>query len=321
MTRRASALALLAVLGLGCATPLALGEERYREGDRRGALEIWRDAPADDRDQAEIQQRISAVEAEFTELVRGYRQSAQRLEEQGRLAEAILDRRLALALQPDDRESWSRVQRLARELAAGKAQLADELELRHGAGDLEGARESLTALRTLDPFDPDLEGEERQLEADIARDRALAKLELSNEYQDLLAAGDLQGAQTALEKLLALEPDDPALQNERRRLTASIALEWRRQQQPPRTPRASQERADEVEGLIEAGRAAFVEERLETALVLWRQALRIDPHNERVQAYVARAERELERLETLREQPPGQAAPAPAAGPLPEKQP
>jgi tetratricopeptide (TPR) repeat protein len=319
MTRRASALALLAVLGLGCATPLALGEERYREGDRRGALEIWRAAPDDDRDQPEIQQRISAVEAEFTELVSGYRQSAERLEEQGRLAEAILDRRLALALQPDDRESWSRVQRLARELAAGKSQLADELELRRTAGDLEGARESITALRTLDPFDPDLEGEERQLDADIAREHALTKLELTNEYQELLAAGDLQGAQTALEELRELDPDDPALQNEQRRLTASIALEWRRQQQPPAPRASSQERADEVEGLIEAGRAAFVEERLETALVLWRQALRIDPRNERVQAYIARAERELGRLETLREEPPGQTAPAPAPAPAPEQ--
>jgi tetratricopeptide (TPR) repeat protein len=310
MTRRASALALLAVLGLGCATPLALGEERYREGDRRGALEIWRAAPADDRSQPEIQQRIAAVEAEFAELVRGYQQSAERLESQGRLAEAVLDRRLALALQPDDRESWSRVQRLARELAAGKSALADEFELQRTAGDLDGARDSLNALRTLDPFDPALEGEERQLEADIARERALRKLELTNEYQELLVAGDLQAAQETLQALRELEPDDPTLENEQRRLTAAIALEWRRQRQPA-APRATQDRTDEVEGLIEAGRAAFVEERLETALVLWRQALRIDPRNERVQAYVARAERELERLEKLREEPPV-SAPGPA---------
>jgi tetratricopeptide (TPR) repeat protein len=305
MTRRASTLALLAVLGLGCATPLALGEERYREGDRRGALEIWRAAPEDDRDQAEIQQRIADVEAEFAELVRGYRQSAQRLEGEGRLAEAVLDRRLALALQPDDRESWAHVQRLARELAARKSALADDYALQRSAGDLSGARETLVSLRTLDPFDPALEGEERQLEVDIARDRAERKLALFDEYQELLLAGDLQGAQTTLAELRELEPDDPQLETEQRRLTASIALEWRRQRQPsPARPSASPEdRRDEVEGLIEAGRAAFVEERLETALVLWRQALRIDPKNERVQAYVARAERELERLEKLREEP------------------
>ena len=113
--KRRAALALLSVIGLGCETPLVLGEARYREGDRRGALEIWRAAPEDDREQPAIARRITEVQAEFAELVRGYQQSAQQLEHDGRLAEAILDRRLALELQPDDRDSWDRVQRLARE--------------------------------------------------------------------------------------------------------------------------------------------------------------------------------------------------------------
>jgi tetratricopeptide (TPR) repeat protein len=307
MTRRAAALALLSVTLLGCETPLALGEARYREGDRRGALEIWRAAPEDDRDQPEIARRITSVEAEFAELVRGYEQSAQQLEQDGRLAEAILDRRLALELQPDDRDSWDRVQRLARELAAHKATATEQYRERLADGELQKAYESLAALRRLDPFDPDLEMQQRELDADIALELAARKAKLTSEYHELLAAGELQDAQDTLNELRKLEPLDPQLENEQRRLTASIALEWRRQQQPPL--RASKERANEVENLIEAGRAAFVEERLETALVLWRQALRIDPRNERVQAYVARAERELERLEKLREEPPGNSTP------------
>ena len=55
--------------------------------------------------------------------------------------------------------------------------------------------------------------------------------------------------------------------------------------------------------LIEAGRVAFGDDRLEAALSLWRRALLIDPENERIQAYIARAERQLENLERLRAEP------------------
>jgi tetratricopeptide (TPR) repeat protein len=64
-----------------------------------------------------------------------------------------------------------------------------------------------------------------------------------------------------------------------------------------------------VQGLIEAGREAFGEERLDAALDYWRRALLIDPENERIQAYIARAERQLENLERLREAPRTERAP------------
>ena len=65
----------------------------------------------------------------------------------------------------------------------------------------------------------------------------------------------------------------------------------------------------EVQGLVEAGREAFGEERLDAALDYWRRALLIDPENERIQAYIARAERQLENLERLRETPRAEDAP------------
>lgn len=237
-------LALLAIVA-GCATPLEVGERRYREGDRRGALEVWRSvAPGDPQHEA-VAARVAAVEEEFERLVVGYKENAAAREAEGRLAEAILEYRLALELQPADEATLEHVQRLARELAARKNALRDEYEGDTARGDLDAARESLARLRTLDPFDPAYVIEERQLDA-------------------------------------------------------ALSAEWRR-----RRARIRAELADEVEGLIEAGRAAFRDEQLETALELWRRALLIDPDNERVQAYIARAERQLESLERLRAEPDG----------------
>ena len=61
--------------------------------------------------------------------------------------------------------------------------------------------------------------------------------------------------------------------------------------------------------LVEAGREAFGEERLDAALDYWRRALLIDPENERIQAYIARAERQLESLERLRDTPRSESTP------------
>jgi len=59
----------------------------------------------------------------------------------------------------------------------------------------------------------------------------------------------------------------------------------------------------DLERLIESGRTAFGNEDLQTALENWRQALLVDPENERARAYVARAERQLQNLERLRSEP------------------
>lgn len=243
MRVRATAVALLGLWG--CATtPLEQGERLYREGDRRGALEVWRAAPVDDDHYPEIARRIEEVESEFTGLVRGYKESAAALESEGRLAEALLDFRLALALDPDDAAGWAHVQQLAR----------------------------------------DLDSRETGLES---------------EYHGLLLSGDLQAARASLIQLRALDPFEPQYEIEDRQLQAGLALQTQKQQQ-----RARQKLSGEVAGLIEAGRAAFAQEHLETALVLWRQALLIDPQNERLQAYIARAEGDLDKLERLRDKPP-----------------
>jgi tetratricopeptide (TPR) repeat protein len=221
-----------------CVSDLELGEKRYRAGDLHGALEIWRRS-----DDPEAATRAADVQSELERRVREHIASAQALEEQGRLAESILDYRLALALRPDDHETLDHVQRLARELVDTK--------------------ETLLAS-----------------------------------YQKVRAQGDLDAAKAALEHLRALDPLEPRFETEERRLQAALAEQRRR-----RRARIHEEQAARVDALVEAGRSAFRDEQLETAIDLWRRALLIDPENERIQAYIGRAERQLEALERLRGEP------------------
>jgi tetratricopeptide (TPR) repeat protein len=247
MTRSLRVAALLLVAA--CSPPVQEGERRYREGDRRGALEIWRSVAPGDPDYAAAADRAASVQDEVAQLVIGYVESARLLEQEGRLAESVLDYRLALVLRPDDPVTLAHVQRLARELAREK-------------------KEQQAA------------------------------------YQQVLDEGDLESAQQALERLRVLDPFEPEYEIEERRLQAAITEEWQQRQAAYR-----RRLAGEVEGLVEAGRTAFREEKLETALDLWRRALLIDPDNERIQAYNARAERQLENLERLRKTQVGGARP------------
>ena len=200
--RRLGAACLAGALVLaGCATPLELGERRYREGDRLGALEIWRSVPSDATYYPRVRQRIDAVEREFSQLVERYKKRAVYLESQGRLAESMLNYRLALQLEPSDSATLEHVQQLARQLDSRKrdarAALRDHLE----AGRLPAARADLTALRALDPFDPELETLSRQLDD-----------ALEEEVDGLLArgrrgftSGDYARAREAFEEVLALD--------------------------------------------------------------------------------------------------------------------
>jgi tetratricopeptide (TPR) repeat protein len=241
-TRAAAWLASGALCLASCASPGESGELLYRKGDLCGAIDAWR---ADDADG--LAPRIAAVEAEIDARVKAHIANATALEREGRLAEALLDYRLALELRPDDEAILSHVQTLAREVVA--------------------QRNVLVAA-----------------------------------YREVRAQGDLPAASQELAKLRQLDPFEPAYQTEELRLQAAIDAEVR-----ARRARARAARKAQVESLVEAGRAAFGDEQLETALDLWRRALLIDPENERVQAYIARAEQQLETLEQFRTQRDGGA--------------
>jgi tetratricopeptide (TPR) repeat protein len=338
--RQAAAVAVLALVG--CTTPLQQGEQLYREGDRLGALEVWRAVPENDSSYERVTERIDVVESEFQRLVVQYKQRGRYYEDKERLAESILNYRLALKLQPDDRETLAHVQELARVLARRKAELRAEYRRAFDAGELPEARAALATLRTLDPFDFELETEERKftaaLRAEVARRMAAGRRSF--------AAGDTEGALAAFRAALELDPDNESAQGylsyiatlrQRRETPGGAAFATDEQiraegfyqnalaaerrgdlyaaiRQNLRALEADPEHRDakahlrdlrgrlsiEIPALIEAGRAAFRSEDLQSAIDLWRRALLVDPDNERVIAYIGRAEQQLQNLERLR---------------------
>ncbi|MFQ5417382.1 MAG: tetratricopeptide repeat protein [Myxococcota bacterium] len=348
--------ALLLVCALvlaGCTTPLATGERLYREGDRLGALETWRSVPANASEYDESQERIAVVEEEFNRLVIRYKQRARYFEAKERLAESILDYRLALKLQPDDAETMAHVQELARVVASRKALRRAQFRSASEAGDLGAAREQLEQLRILDPFDPDIQTDERQL---VDALRLAVTRELTAGRRQFMA-GNHDSARRHFRSVLELDPDNESAQGyisyiatirrERESATGrsatfasqegfasdaeiraegfyqnALAAQRRGKfysaiRHDLRALQAFRDHAEArghlramrrrlsggVDSLIEAGRNAYREEDLQTALELWTRALLIDPRNERARAYVDRARRQLQNLERLRSEP------------------
>jgi hypothetical protein len=197
-----------AALLVACTTPVERGERLYREGDRLGALEIWRSIPENARAYPAVQQRIPQVEAEFERLVVRYQQRARYFESKGRLAESILNDRLALELQPDDEATLARVQAMARTLASRKAELMKEYRASFAAGDLASARRTLAQLHTLDAFDPELETEARAL-GDALRSEVSKQIAMGRRG---FASGNFTAAQRAFEAVLELDPDNESAQ-------------------------------------------------------------------------------------------------------------
>ncbi|MGI9591035.1 MAG: hypothetical protein ACR2P8_06675 [Myxococcota bacterium] len=345
-------LPMLASCALACTTPLERGERLYQEGDRLGALEAWRAAPEDSRESEAVEARIAVVETEFERLVVQHKQRARYYEGKGRLAESVLNYRLALKLQPDDADTLAHVQELARTLVQRKVERQQRYAAAFERGDLPAASRELAGLRELDPFDHELETDARQLRRALHTeiDRRMA------EGRRSFAAGNLEASAAAFETALDLDPN-----NESARGYLSYIASLRREtaeagRQPARFEAGgfatdaeirvegfyqnavAAERAGDpfaairndvralradpghtvakrhldalrgelqpgVPALIEAGRTAFREEDLQSALDIWRRALLVDPDNERVIAYIGRAEQQLENLERLRSEP------------------
>lgn len=200
--------AVLAALACACSTPLARGERTYREGDRLAALETWRQIPRGDKSHTEAQQRIQEVEQEFQQLVVRYKQRGRYFEFRERLAESILNYRLALKLQPDDRETLSHVQAQSRVLAARKQETLAEFQQDLEELELASARAKLEELRQLDPFDPELEIEAHQFDQ-VLRDEVNRQLDAGRAG---FTTGDLAAAESAFRRVVALDPSNESAQ-------------------------------------------------------------------------------------------------------------
>jgi tetratricopeptide (TPR) repeat protein len=193
-----------AAAALACTTPLQKGEAAYHRGDREEAIETWRGIDASELDYAAAQQRITAVAEERGQLVERYLQRGRYFEERGRLAEAVLDYRLALRLAPSDRETLAHVQELSRRLAKSRAEGLALFRRAFDADDLGAARVHIASLRVLDAFSPEIADGQRQLaEALATRVDAIV-----SRGSDEIDAGRLGDATKAFESVLDLDPQN-----------------------------------------------------------------------------------------------------------------
>ena len=280
------AAALLATTLLGCTTTLELGERRYREGEPLAALAIWRGIDDDAFEYEAAQRRIGEVEQEFGQLVRYYKKRAGYYEERDRLAESVLNYRLALKLQQEDRATLAHVQDLVRRLASEREAKRKEMRESFARGDLAGARAALERLRTLDPFSPETTNDARQLEAAFAAevDRRLARGRRG------FSSGDHAQAEQAFRSVLELDPSNETAQGylsfiDRIRAQEREAAAARVARPEPREVGASDSEI-RAEGLYRNALASEQKGELFDAIRFDIRALREDPQQARARRHL-----------------------------------
>ena len=283
---RRLALALLAASVLACTTPLERGERRYQEGDPLAALGIWRGIESDAFEYDGAQRRIAEVEQEFVQLVRYYKKRAIYYEERGRLAESVLNYRLALKLQQEDRATLAHVQELVRQLASQREAEREAMRNSFRSGDLAGAHAALLRLRTLDPFSPETTNDARQLEAALAAEieRRLARGRRG------FSSGDHAAAEEAFRSVLELDPSNETAQGylsfiDRIRAQEREAAAARIARPEPREVGASDSEI-RAEGLYRNALASEQKGELFDAIRFDIRALREDPQQTRARRHL-----------------------------------
>jgi tetratricopeptide (TPR) repeat protein len=201
---RHAPLALAALAAVACATPLEKGERAYHRGEREEAIDAWRGIDAAEVDYRAAQQRIEAVAEERSQLVQRYLQRGRYFEERGRLAEAVLDYRLALRIEPGDRDTLAHVQELSRKLASARSEGLAQFRRAFAEDDLGAARVHIARLRVLDAFSPEIADGQRQLSEALATrvDAIVAR------GSDDLERGEVARAEAAFQSVLDLDPQN-----------------------------------------------------------------------------------------------------------------
>jgi len=261
-------IALGACLGLllGCAGPLERGERLYRQGDLAGARQAWRAVPPADRAYPEVQKRLEVVEEEFERALLRYEKQAAFFESEKRLAESILYYRLAYKLE-----------------AAEKRGLAAALR----ASDLEKASLHATALARLNPFDPGLQTDLRQVRAGIGK-QVETHLERG---KAAYAAGQRNAARGEFMTVLALDPRNETALGYLSYIHRFEALEANRELPPP--PGAVSRKEILAEGHYRSGRQAEVAGEPFWAITEYEAALSVDADHRAARRDLGRLRRRL----------------------------
>ena len=203
---RFALLCALVVSLVGCAGAYENGERLYSQGDVAGALSAWRGIPQTSGEYPRAHARLEMVEAELSSSLARYEKRAEFFEDEGRLSEAVLYYRLALKLDPDRPQTLARTQSLYRQLRASETKERAKLAAALAAGSLQQANESAERLQVLDPFDPGIQIELRQVRAETGA-QVLRFLE---DGKRAYAFGDRTGARTAFEHVLELDAENEA---------------------------------------------------------------------------------------------------------------
>jgi len=196
---------LIAAL-VGCAGTYERGDRLYSQGDVGGALGVWRDIPPSSAEYARAHARLERVEAELASSLARYEKRAEFFEDEGRLSEAVLYYRLALKLDPDRPQTLARTQSLYRELRTKETEERAKLAAALAAGSLREANEVAERLHALDPFDPAIQIELRQVRAETGA-QVLRFLE---DGKRAYALGDRAGARVAFQRVLELDGGNEA---------------------------------------------------------------------------------------------------------------
>jgi tetratricopeptide (TPR) repeat protein len=288
-TNRTAAVAAALLGVVACVGPLERGEALYRQGDLRGAVEIWRSIPASSPQYAPSRARLAEVDPEFERRLRRYEKRATFFESQERLAEAILYYRLAHRLDPERHALLDRVQELARLLARRSEEERAALEAAMREGRLHDAREHAELLATLDPFDPSAQIEVRQARAAVGAE-VLHHIEAG---QRAYAAGDLDRAQAEFRSVLALDPSDQVALGHLAYLRRLDDLEPEPARLVAIPSRAASREEILAEGHYRAGRRAAAAGDPFRALVEYANALRVNSGHADARAALERQRAEL----------------------------
>ncbi len=190
-----------ALLAASCVSPLEQGERLYREGDRQAALRSWESIPQRNAEHGKAHERIEEVKLEQAQLIDRYLRRARYFERHKRLAESLLNYRLALRLQYDE-PTMAHVQELARTLVASKKQHWRAFDVAFEAQELAEAQKTLELLEIADPFDTQLTLKKSLLEEALTKrvDAILSRGRRS--FSD----GAHNKAEAAFNEVLELDP-------------------------------------------------------------------------------------------------------------------
>jgi tetratricopeptide (TPR) repeat protein len=212
-----------------CASPYERGERLYRQGDPGGAMAEWRAVRESHRDYGRTLARLELVQAELERTLDRYEKRAEFFESQDRLAEAVLYYRLAVKFDPSRKQILDHIQILYRQLRQREAEARSGLTEALGALELRQAARHANTLEKLNPFDP-------AIQIDVRQVRAKIRVEVSRhmvEGERAFAANDRAAARESFSEVLALEPNNEAARGYLQVMHDAENLEERGKLPPP----------------------------------------------------------------------------------------